>query len=77
LASRRGNYEQSIIDAFTVLMPMALLQVLSRYLSYRHGQDASWLSQKNILELGSGTGLVGLVVAMLDKTSRVVITDQE
>lgn len=45
------------------------LQVLSRYIARRRS-----LAGKNILELGSGTGLVGLVAGMLG--AHVWITDQ-
>lgn len=51
-------------------------QVLSNYLSYRHSLHPEILRQKTIVELGSGTGLVGLVVGMLEPTARVWITDQ-
>ncbi|KAK1228887.1 Protein-lysine N-methyltransferase efm6 [Marasmius sp. AFHP31] len=47
-------------------------QILSNYL-FRKG--SAYLEGKNVLELGSGTGLVGLVAAMLDP-SHVWITDQ-
>ncbi|THH04703.1 hypothetical protein EW146_g10113 [Bondarzewia mesenterica] len=46
-------------------------EVLARYLA-RRGPRA--LAGKNVLELGSGTGLVGLVAALLG--ARVCITDQ-
>jgi len=52
-------------------------EVLSRYLSYRHSQDPDCLRNKRILELGSGTGLVGLVAALLENSADVVITDQD
>lgn len=47
----------------------AVSQVLSRYIARRGS-----LSGKTILELGSGTGLVGLVAGMLG--AHVWITDQ-
>lgn len=52
-------------------------QVLSRYIAYRHEVDPSKLAGKKVLELGSGTGLVGIVAAMLEPTSEVWVTDQE
>lgn len=48
----------------------AVLKVLSYYL----GSLGLALRGKTVLELGSGTGLVGLVAAALD--ARVWITDQ-
>lgn len=51
--------------------------MLSRYLAYRHEVDPSRLAGKTVLELGSGTGLVGIVAAMLEPTSDVWVTDQE
>jgi predicted nicotinamide N-methyase len=47
-------------------------QVLSNYLVHRHPQA---LRDQRVLELGSGTGLVGLVAAQLG-ASNVIITDQ-
>ncbi|CAE7230017.1 unnamed protein product [Rhizoctonia solani] len=46
-------------------------QVLSRYLARRNS-----LMGQRIIELGSGTGLVGLVAGLLD-AEEVIITDQE
>ncbi|XAO22197.1 hypothetical protein I312_100964 [Cryptococcus bacillisporus CA1280] len=51
-------------------------EVLSRYLAYRHGLDPSHLAGKTVIELGSGTGLVGIAAAMLESTSDVWVTDQ-
>ncbi|WWC92091.1 uncharacterized protein L201_007045 [Kwoniella dendrophila CBS 6074] len=51
-------------------------EVLSRYIAYRHGIDPSHLRNKKILELGSGTGLVGIVAGMLEPTSEIWVTDQ-
>lgn len=51
--------------------------MLSRYIAYRHAIDPSKLAGKKVLELGSGTGLVGIVAAMLEPTSEVWVTDQE
>ena len=47
------------------------LQVLAKYLA---GKGPDNLNGKTIVELGSGTGLVGLVAALLG--ARVYITDQ-
>ena len=47
------------------------VQVLSRYLAHK---GSSFIHEKNILELGAGTGLVGLTAAQLG--ARVSITDQ-
>ncbi|WVQ86031.1 hypothetical protein IAT38_008199 [Cryptococcus sp. DSM 104549] len=52
-------------------------EVLSRYLAYRHTVDPSCLRGKEVIELGSGTGLVGIVAAMLEPTASVWVTDQE
>ncbi|WVQ95716.1 hypothetical protein IAU59_002815 [Kwoniella sp. CBS 9459] len=51
-------------------------EVLSRYISYRHSIDPSRLRNKKVIELGSGTGLVGIVAGMLDPTAEVWATDQ-
>jgi predicted nicotinamide N-methyase len=52
-------------------------QVLTKYLAYRHGVDSLYLKDKTILELGSGTGLTGIGVGMLEPSSKVWVTDQE
>ena len=49
---------------------MHYLQVLANYIAYR----GFALQGMNVLELGSGTGLVGLVAGHLG--ARVCITDQ-
>ncbi|GFZ48270.1 Putative protein N-methyltransferase [Saitozyma sp. JCM 24511] len=51
-------------------------EVLSRYIAYRHSVDATYLRRKAVLELGSGTGLVGIVAGMLDPDTRIWVTDQ-
>jgi predicted nicotinamide N-methyase len=51
-------------------------QVLSRYIAYRHSVDDTYLRRKAVLELGSGTGLVGIVAGMLDPDTRIWVTDQ-
>ncbi|RXW25767.1 hypothetical protein EST38_g50 [Candolleomyces aberdarensis] len=48
-------------------------QILATYLVQR---DLGYLRDKNVLELGAGTGLVGLVAGELEADCRVVITDQ-
>jgi predicted nicotinamide N-methyase len=45
-------------------------------MAYRHEVDPNFLKGKNVLELGSGTGLVGLAVGLLERTVRVEVTDQ-
>lgn len=49
--------------------PLSKFQIVAKYLAERGS-----LTGKTVLELGSGTGLVGLVAAMLG--ARVYITDQ-
>lgn len=51
--------------------------MLSNYLAYRHGLEPDKLRDKTVIELGSGTGLVGLVVGLLEPSARIWITDQE
>lgn len=51
-------------------------EVLARYLAHRHSVDGSYLKGKKVLELGSGTGLVGIAAALLDKEAEVWVTDQ-
>ncbi|XP_006459971.1 hypothetical protein AGABI2DRAFT_184470 [Agaricus bisporus var. bisporus H97] len=50
-------------------------QILSSYLTQTY-KTANPLGNKCIVELGSGTGLVGLVAGKLDPTCKVYITDQ-
>ncbi|WVR08455.1 hypothetical protein IAU60_005510 [Kwoniella sp. DSM 27419] len=52
-------------------------EVLSRYIAYRHAHDPSKLRNKKVVELGSGTGLVGIVAGMLEPTAEVWATDQD
>lgn len=47
------------------------MQVLSNYIAFR---GVEYLQGKNVVEVGSGTGLVGLVAGALGGT--VWITDQ-
>ncbi|WVN89569.1 uncharacterized protein L203_104796 [Cryptococcus depauperatus CBS 7841] len=51
-------------------------EVLSRYLAYRHAIDPTRLYGQKVIELGSGTGLVGIVAAMLEPTAEIWVTDQ-
>lgn len=51
-------------------------EVLSRYIAYRHSLDPSILAGRTVIELGSGTGLVGIAAALLEDTTDVWITDQ-
>jgi hypothetical protein len=48
------------------------LQVLANYLVHKR----TFCDNKCIIELGSGTGLVGLVAAVLSPSSEVWLTDQ-
>lgn len=50
-------------------------EVLSRYLCWKHAQDATYLKGKKVIELGSGTGLVGLVAGLLEPDIECWITD--
>lgn len=50
-------------------------EVLSRYLCWKHAQDATYLKGKKVIELGSGTGLVGLVAGLLEQQVECWITD--
>ncbi|KZT54526.1 hypothetical protein CALCODRAFT_499721 [Calocera cornea HHB12733] len=51
-------------------------EVLSRYICLREERTPGWIKRQRILELGAGTGLVGLVSAKLG-ASEVLITDQK
>ncbi|KXN87965.1 hypothetical protein AN958_07975 [Leucoagaricus sp. SymC.cos] len=50
-------------------------QILSSHLTQTY-QSVTQLSNKTIVELGSGTGLVGLIAGRLDPSCEVYITDQ-
>lgn len=50
-------------------------KVLSSYLTQTY-RTTNPLTGKSIIELGSGTGLVGLIAGKLDASCRVYITDQ-
>ncbi|TXT06135.1 hypothetical protein VHUM_03608 [Vanrija humicola] len=52
-------------------------EVLLRYLAHRHARAPEHLRGKTVLELGSGTGLVGLAAAMLEPAADVWVTDQD
>ena len=73
----RSGQQARTIDTHTYTVQTTNRQVLSRYIAYRHAIDPSKLAGKKVLELGSGTGLVGIVAAMLEPTSEVWVTDQE
>lgn len=49
---------------------------MSRYLAYRHTIDPTRLKGKKVLELGSGTGLVGIAAGLLEKDCDIWVTDQ-
>jgi hypothetical protein len=50
-------------------------KILSSYLTQTY-KTVNLLGNKSIIELGSGTGLVGLVAGKLDSTCKVYLTDQ-
>ena len=52
-------------------------KVLSKYVAYRHHRQPENLRDRTVIELGSGTGLVGIVVAMLEPSADVWVTDQQ
>ncbi|WOO79427.1 Protein-lysine N-methyltransferase EFM6 [Vanrija pseudolonga] len=52
-------------------------EVLTRYIAHRHARAPEHLRGKTVLELGSGTGLVGLAAAMLEPEADVWVTDQD
>ena len=56
-----------------IVPPASRYQILATYLVQR---DPGYLRDKNVLELGAGTGLVGLVAGELEGNCKVVITDQ-
>lgn len=64
------------VTPFVVCVCFGLWQVLSNYLAYRYSQDPDYIKNKTIVELGSGTGLVGLVAGLLEPEARIWITDQ-
>lgn len=70
LASGRGSHNYCS-PLFSVIGKTNRLQVLANYLTQR-GED--YCTGRAILELGSGTGLVGLVAGKLG--GKVWITDQ-
>ncbi|GMK54392.1 hypothetical protein CspeluHIS016_0109780 [Cutaneotrichosporon spelunceum] len=51
-------------------------EVLTAYLAHRHARAPHHLHGKRVLELGSGTGLVGIAAAMLEPSAEVWVTDQ-
>lgn len=51
-------------------------EVLARFLAHRVSVDPAYLKGKKVLELGSGTGLVGIAAAMLEPRAQVWVTDQ-
>ncbi len=61
----------------TITKVEAPQQVLSRYIALRHRLAPDFLRGRTVLELGSGTGLVGIVAAMLEPSADVWITDQQ
>lgn len=50
-------------------------EVLSKYIAYRNEQSG-FLKGRKVVELGSGTGLVGIVAGMLESTAEVWVSDQ-
>ena len=65
-----GEVRLHLTDSQT-LAPLYVWQVLSRYIVKK---GPAYIKNKTVLELGSGTGLVGLVAAKLG--GKVWITDQ-
>ena len=53
------------------------IQVLSKYVAYQHHRRPEYLRNRTVIELGSGTGLVGIVAAMLEPSAHVWVTDQQ
>lgn len=51
-------------------------EVMSRYICWRYQQDKGYLLDKSVIDLGSGTGLVGLVAGLLESQCDIYITDQ-
>ncbi|BEI80123.1 hypothetical protein CcaverHIS002_0106520 [Cutaneotrichosporon cavernicola] len=51
-------------------------EVLTAYLAHRQASAPEHLRGKKVLELGSGTGLVGIAAALLEQSAEVWVTDQ-
>ncbi|KAJ1550923.1 hypothetical protein HK096_004221 [Nowakowskiella sp. JEL0078] len=61
---------------FTVLEDTTdAAHLLSEHLMYRFVKDNYFLYEKNVLELGAGTGLVGLLAVLLAGPPEVVASD--
>lgn len=76
LASWRGELSRYIVRAAT-WRRLILSKVLSRYLAFRHADHPEALRDRTVLELGSGTGLCGIVAGILEPSANVWVTDQE
>ncbi|CEG73228.1 hypothetical protein RMATCC62417_08649 [Rhizopus microsporus] len=50
--------------------------VLIDYFIWKHKETSELLDNKTVVELGAGTGLVGLAVAKLCRAKKVILTDQ-
>lgn len=50
--------------------------VLIDYFIWKHKETPELLDNKTVVELGAGTGLVGLAVAKLCRAKKVILTDQ-
>lgn len=53
--------------------PAAL--ILSRYLALCHARSPGCFAGLDVLELGSGTGIVALALAVIEPSARIVATD--
>ncbi len=51
--------------------------MLARYIAYHHHLHPDFLRGSTVIELVSGTGLVGIVAAMLEPDTEVWVTDQQ
>ncbi|KAJ1933072.1 Protein-lysine N-methyltransferase efm6, partial [Linderina macrospora] len=51
--------------------------VLSKYIEKQVSLGSLDLSNKTVLELGSGTGVVGLSVALIEPTAKVILSDKQ
>ena len=51
--------------------------VMIEYFIWKQKESEDFLTNKTVIELGSGTGLVGLIIAKIySKVNKVILTDQ-